>query len=64
VIGFTNFFGNIAMGFGMLLGNYLYLNSMPQMPFLVTLLLTIPELLIIMFLIQEPKEKAAFIQDS
>ena len=64
VIGFTNFAGYIAMGFGMLLGNYLYLSSSPQMPFLGTLMLAIPELLIILLLIHEPKEKAASIQDS
>jgi len=64
VIGFTNFAGYIAMGFGMLLGNYLYLSSSPQMPFLGTLVLAIPELLIILLLIHEPKEKAASIQDS
>ena len=47
VIGFTNFVGYLAMGFGMLLGDYLYLNSIPQMPFFGALSLTIPELLII-----------------
>ncbi len=58
VIGFTNFAGYVTMGFGMLLGNYLYLGSIPQMPFYVTLGLAIPELLIIIFLIHEPKDKA------
>lgn len=64
VIGFTNFAGYIAMGFGMLLGNYLYLSSIPQMPFFANLMLAIPELLIVLFLIHEPNEKAASIQDS
>jgi MFS transporter, DHA1 family, tetracycline resistance protein len=58
VNGFTNFAGYVAMGFGMLLGNYLYVSSFPQMPFYVTLGLAIPELLIIIFLIHEPKDKA------
>jgi len=58
VTGFTNFAGYIAMGFGMLLGNYLYVNSVPQMPFYVTLGLAIPELLLIIFLVHEPKHKA------
>jgi hypothetical protein len=58
VIGLTNFAGYIAMGLGMLIGNYLYINSVPQMPFYVTLGLAIPEFLIVTFLIHEPKEKA------
>jgi MFS family permease len=58
VTGFTNFVGYIAMGFGMLLGNYLYVSSVPQRPFYATLVLAIPELLIIIFLIHEPKDKA------
>ena len=58
VNGFTNFAGYIAMGFGMLLGNYLYVSSVPQMPFYVTLGLAIPELLIVVFLIHEPKVRA------
>jgi MFS family permease len=64
VIGFTNFAGYIAMGFGMLLGNYLYLSPIPQMPFFANLILAIPELLIVQFLIHEPNEKAASIRDS
>ncbi len=61
VIGFTNFAGYIAMGFGMLLGNYLYLNVVPQMPFQAALSLAIPEIIITIFLIHEPREKAAAI---
>jgi MFS family permease len=58
VMGFTNFAGYVTMGFGMLLGNYLYISFIPQMPFHLALSLTIPELLIVLFLIHEPKEKA------
>jgi len=58
VNGFTNFASFIAMGFGMLLGNYLYVSPVPQMPFYVTLGLAIPEILIIVFRIHEPKIKA------
>lgn len=64
VIGFTNFAGYIAMGIGMLLGNYLYVNYVPQTPFYVTLCLAIPELLLIIFLIHEPKDKADSISSS
>jgi MFS family permease len=58
VVGFTNFAGYLAMGFGMLFGNLLYVSSVPQMPFYVSLFLTLPELLIVALLIHEPKEKA------
>ncbi|MDQ1279259.1 MAG: hypothetical protein QG670_519 [Thermoproteota archaeon] len=58
VNGFTNFASYVAMGIGMLLGNYIYVSSIPQMPFYMTLGLVVPELLIIMFLIHEPKDKA------
>ena len=64
VTGFTNFTGYIAMGLGMLLGNYFYVSFIPQMPFYVTLGLAIPELLIVIFLIHEPKNKADSISKS
>jgi len=57
VNGFINFMGYIVMGFGMLLGNYLYVSFMPQLPFYVTLGLTVPALLIGLFLIHEPKKQ-------
>jgi MFS family permease len=62
VVGFTNFAGYLAMGFGMLFGNFLYVGSVPQMPFYVSLVLALPELLIVTFLIHEPKEKAESIR--
>jgi MFS family permease len=55
--GFINFIGYIVMGFGMLLGNYLYVNFIPQLPFYLTLGLIVPELLIILFLVHEPKRR-------
>lgn len=55
--GFINFVGYIVMGFGMLLGNYLYVTFIPQLPFYLTLVLIVPELLIILFLVHEPKKR-------
>jgi len=48
--------GYIFIGLGMLLGNYLYVSLIPQMPFYVTLGLLIPAFLIVLFLIHEPKK--------
>ena len=56
VNGFVNFMGYIMMGLGMLLGNYLYVNFIPQLPFYVTLGLIVPEFLIVLFLVHEPKK--------
>ncbi|MDH5495561.1 MAG: MFS transporter [Candidatus Bathyarchaeota archaeon] len=61
VQGFINFMGYIVMAFGMLLGNYLFIEGMkigiPQLPFYTTLGLIVPQLLIVLFLIHEPKER-------
>jgi len=56
VVGFRNFVGYIFNGIGMLLGNYLYVNFVPQMPFYVTLALLIPALLTVLFAVQEAKK--------
>ena len=56
VVGFRNFVGYIFNGLGMLLGSYLYVNFVPQMPFYVTLGLLIPALLIVLFLVHEAKK--------
>jgi len=48
VRGFLNFMGYIATGIGMLLGNFLY-DQVPQLPFYLTLCLTVPMILIIVF---------------
>lgn len=67
VNGFINFIGYIMMGFGMLLGNYLFIEGtgigIPQLPFYGTLLLIAPELLIVLFLIKEPKKRASMVQE-
>ena len=57
VVGFRNFFGYIMMGFGMLLGNYLYVSFIPQLPFYVTLGLIVTAFLIVLFLVHEPKKR-------
>jgi DHA1 family multidrug resistance protein-like MFS transporter len=56
VNGFINFIGYVMMAFGMLLGNYLYC-SVPQLPFYTTLGLIVPEFLIVVFLVHEPKKR-------
>ena len=56
VVGFRNFVGYIFMGIGMLLGNYLYVSLIPQMPFYVTLGLLFPVFFIVLFLIHEAKK--------
>jgi DHA1 family multidrug resistance protein-like MFS transporter len=57
VNGFINFIGYIAMGIGMLLGNYFYVSFNPQLPFYVTLGSIIATLLITLFLIHEPEKQ-------
>jgi len=57
VVGFNNFFGYIIMGFGMLLGGYLYENFIPQSPFIISLGATFIALLMVLFLIHEPKKR-------
>jgi MFS family permease len=61
VNGFVNFIGYIMMALGMLLGNYLYVNFIPQLPFYVTLGLIVPEFLIVLFLVHEPKKRVGSI---
>lgn len=57
VVGFRNFVGYIAMGFAMLLGNYLFLEgtklSHPELPFYTALLTIIPLFFIVLFLVHE-----------
>ena len=57
VIGFTNFVSYIFMGLGMLLGNYLYASVSSQLPFFIMLVLLIPQFLITLLLIPEPKKR-------
>jgi hypothetical protein len=42
---------------GMLLGNHLYVNTMPQLPFYVTLGLIVPEVFIVLFFVHEPEKR-------
>jgi len=63
VVGFNNFFGYIVMGFGMLLGGYLYGNFIPQSPFIISLGATFMALLMVVFLIHEPKKRVGAIKD-
>lgn len=67
VNGFTNFVGYIVMGFGMLIGEFLFIQGLqigvPQLPFLVALVLTVPELLLVFFLVHEPKKRASMIDE-
>jgi MFS family permease len=55
VRGFLNFTGYIFTGVGMLLGNFFY-DLTPQLPFYITIGLTLPMLIIILFRVHE-KEK-------
>ena len=57
VNGFVNCMGYIAQGIAMLLGNYLYVNFIPQLPFYVALGLLIPTSFIVLFLLAEPKRR-------
>jgi len=54
--GFINFISYVAMGLGMLLGNYLYITLIPQLPFYTTIAITIPAFITITFLVHEPKK--------
>lgn len=56
VMGFRNFVSYILSGLGMLLGNYLYVSILPQLPFYTALALIFPALLIAVFLVQESKK--------
>jgi len=56
VVGFRNFVGYIFNGLGMLLGSYLYVSFIPQMPFYVTIGLIIPGVFIILLLVHEHKK--------
>lgn len=54
VRGFINFMGYIFTGIGMLLGNYLY-DLVPQLPFYMTIGMTVPMIIIVLFRVQEAK---------
>jgi len=54
--GSLNFVGYLLTGVGMLLGNFLYVLT-PQLPFYLTLALTVPMLLVVVFRIPEPRKE-------
>jgi MFS family permease len=58
VRGFFNFMGYIFTGIGMLLGNYLY-DLNPPLPFYLTIGLTVPMALIILFHVHQPEKQNA-----
>ena len=60
VRGGLNFMGYLFAGLGMLLGNFFY-NLVPQLPFYLTISLSIPMILIIVFRIHEPKRQQSTI---
>ncbi len=64
VVGFRNFVGYIVMGIGMLVGNYLYVNFIPQAPFIVNLGLIAPALLLVLFLVHEPKKRVGAVSQA
>jgi len=55
VRGFINFMGYIFTGIGMLLGNYLY-DLVPQLPFYMTIGMTIPMIIMVLFRVHEPQK--------
>lgn len=55
VRGFLNFMGYIFTGIGMLLGNFFY-TLIPELPFYVTIGLTVPMVLIVLLHVHEPKK--------
>lgn len=59
VNGFINFMSYVFMGSGMLLGNYLYIAFVPQLPFYTAMAITIPVFIILLFLVREPAKRSA-----
>ncbi|MEM2917262.1 MAG: MFS transporter [Candidatus Bathyarchaeia archaeon] len=59
VIGFTNFVNYIVTALGQLAGGILYQNISPQVPFIISLSLVLPEFLMILMLVHEPEKREA-----
>lgn len=57
VVGSSGFFLLIAASLGQLAGGYLYDNISHSLPFLLQLVFIVPSLLLVLVLIEEPKEK-------
>lgn len=61
VRGFLNFTGYVFTAVGMLLGNFFY-NLMPELPFYITTVLTIPMIFVIFFRIHQPQKDRPQVQ--
>ncbi len=57
VTGFSQFFNYITMALGILMGGILYTTISHQFPFFLMLIFLIPQFLITLFLVQEPKQR-------
>jgi len=57
VNGLINFLSYISMGFGMLVGNFLYITFFPQLPFYTVLALSVPLFAMTIFFVHEPKKE-------
>jgi len=57
IIGSSNFVNYLIMALGMLAGGFIYEHVSPQLPFLIPIAFTIPEILIILFLVHEPEKR-------
>jgi len=57
IIGFTNFVGYIATAIAMLLGNWMYVSFAPQLPFFLLLVLSVPQFLILLLFVTEPRKR-------
>jgi len=57
VTGFSQFFSYIVMALGVLLGGMLYTSVSHQFPFFLMLIFLIPQFLITLFMVHEPKHR-------
>lgn len=57
VIGFTNFVNYILMALGSVVGGVLYSTISQQLPFILLVILLIPEFLIVLILVNEPEKR-------
>ena len=57
VTGFSQFFNYVSMALGVLLGGILYSTVSHQLPFFLMLVLMIPQFLIALLLVHEPKQR-------
>jgi MFS family permease len=57
VVGFNNFTNNVLTALGSLAGGIVYEQVSPQMPFFLAVMFTVPQFLIMLFLVHEPKQR-------